>query len=545
VSEQDTSTSTDFLFEPVPLEKFQALTQEQLIQYIQGLQNFNEQLIHQNKKLQRRAELLEEKTLLLGEQFIVLKRNLFGKSSEKLAQPETTTGDDLDPSSESGPKKPPRKRIRLPSERYPDAPLIEEEIELKDLPACRCCGETLSDSGMTEDREFVTKIPEQFFVVRQKRHKYRCGSCHGDLQTAPAPPRIKEGSAFSDEMILDVAISKFCDLIPIERQTKMAERHGFPGLPPQSLIESTHYLAEFLKRTYELLKAETFASRVLLADETPHRMLEGDKTQNWYFWGFSGKASAYFEAHSTRSGDVAANLIKDSACEVLVSDVYSGYKKAAREANEFRAKNLRPLIQTSYCNAHARRKFKESDAFPAERDYFLQRYQRIYRLETEARDEAHPPDRLEDRLRENRLKMRPIFEEMKVQAIEWLTSFSSKSSIVRAMSYFLKNYDELILFTGRTDVPIDNNAQERLLRSPVIGRKTWYGTHSKQGARTTAILFSVIESCKLNGVNPRCYLKKLVEDLHTGRPPYTPYQFKAQEDERARSKTPSFSTASG
>lgn len=529
VQDQD----TDFLFESVSLEKFQTLTQEQLIQYIHGQQDLINQLTRINANLKRRAEELEDTSVLLDERLVAIKHELYGKSSEKMAAPETATGEDLE-SPASAPaepaqadKKPARKRVRLPSERYPDAPLIERHVTLEKPGPCKCCGEILLDSGMTEDREFITKIPEQFYVVRERRHKYRCGKCHGDLQTAPTLPSIKPGSAFSDEFIQDVAVSKFCDLIPIGRQVKIAERKGFAGLPPQSLIETTHYLAEFLAPVYEKLKAETLLSRVLHADETPHRMLEGDATQNWYFWGFSGSKSAYFETHPTRSGGVASSLIKDAACEVLLSDVYSGYKKAVRDANEHRALHSLPLIQTSYCNAHARRKFKESDAFPAERDYFLRQYQRIYRLEHEARDPEKTPENLLERLKQNRLKMRPIFEEMKVQALALMTQFSAKSSIVRAMSYFLSNYDELVFFTaqGNLDVPIDNNPQERLLRNPVIGRKTWYGTHSKQGAQTTAVLFSVMESCKLNQVNPRDYLRAVVADLHAGKPAFTPYQF--------------------
>lgn len=520
------------------MEKLQTLTREQLIEYGKGLEDLNRQLLRHVNQLKRRADELEDKSVLLGEQLLGVKNELYGKSSEKLAAPETTAGDELDPpsgalaettSAPSG-RKPLRKRVRLPSERYPDAPLIERHVTVETPTPCKCCGETLTDSGMTEDREFITKIPEQFFVVRERRHKYRCGKCHGDIQTAPSLPAIKPGSAFSDEFIQDVAVSKFCDLIPMGRQVKIAERKGFPGLPPQSLIETTHYLAEFLGVVYEKLKAETFCSRVLHADETPHRMLEGDQTSNWYFWGFSGSKSAYFEAHPTRSGDVASGLLKDAAeCQVLLSDVYSGYKKAAREANVHRAAQGLPLIATSYCNAHARRKFKEADAFPVEQEYFLRQYQRIYRLESEARDPEKPEDALEERLRESRAKMRPIFEEMRVQAMSWLPAVSSKSSLGRAMSYFLKNYEEFIFFTtpGQLDVPIDNNPQERLLRNPVIGRKTWYGTHSKLGARTTAVLFSVMESCKLNGVNPRDYLKAIVAALHAGRPAFTPSQFKA------------------
>ena len=104
--------------------------------------------------------------------------------------------------------------------------------------------------------------------------------------------------------------------------------------------------------------------------------------------------------------------------------------------------------------------------------------------------------------------------------------YSDKSAMGKAMNYFLKNYDGFTRFTSNPELPIDNNPAERLLRSPVIGRKTWYGTHSKRGAETAAILFSIMESCKLNQVNPREYLKNLVQDLHLGKDVYTPKEYK-------------------
>ena len=93
------------------------------------------------------------------------------------------------------------------------------------------------------------------------------------------------------------------------------------------------------------------------------------------------------------------------------------------------------------------------------------------------------------------------------------------------MSYFLNHYAEFVRFIENPELPIDNNPAERLLRSAVIGRKTWYGTHSKRGAETAAILFSIMESCKLNKVNPREYLKNLVQDLHPGKNVYTPKEY--------------------
>ena len=124
--------------------------------------------------------------------------------------------------------------------------------------------------------------------------------------------------------------------------------------------------------------------------------------------------------------------------------------------------------------------------------------------------------------------MKFYFTAMKSKAEEEILSnkYSNKSKYYTALNYFLENYDGLVYFLNFTDVAIDNNAQERLLRSHVVGRKTWYGTHSERGAETAAILFSTIETCKLNKVNPREYLKNLVQDLHNGKNPYTPSEYK-------------------
>jgi len=114
---------------------------------------------------------------------------------------------------------------------------------------------------------------------------------------------------------------------------------------------------------------------------------------------------------------------------------------------------------------------------------------------------------------------------IKKRALDLEKKYSKFSSLIKAVNYFLKNFESLVRFTIDPDLPIDNNSQERQLRSPVIGRKTWYGTHSKRGAKTTAILFSIVQSCKLNKVNPREYLTSLTRDLHLGKSAYTPHQY--------------------
>lgn len=478
------------------------------------------------RDLQKQLKASREKEFWVTDQLLWAKDALYGQSSEKRAAPGTRTGSDLEAAngaknstgSSDSREKPKRKRILLPSERYPNAPLVERDVELAETPNCSCCGEKLVDSGMTEDLEYIEKVPASYRVVREKKHKYNCHKCHGEIVTTPAIPRIKPGSAYGDETIIDVGVSKFCDLIPIDRQVRMAGRLGFEGLPPQSLIETTHYLAEFLRVIYGKIKSETLSARVLYADETPHRMLEGSETSNWYFWGFSGDRSAYFEARDTRSGDVSIEFLKGSSCEYLMSDVYSGYVRTAAAVNEERKISGNPPLKKIYCNAHARRKFKEAKVF-SEHGYFLEQYQKIYHLNDLCKEKGR------EEAVNLRLKMVPLFEGMKIKAFEMIGGFSSKSAIVRAAQYFLKNYDELTSFTKSEVAPIDNNHQERLLRSPVVGRKTWYGTHSIRGAETTAILFSVMESCKMNKVNPRTYLAEITKMIHAGKDPVTPSQF--------------------
>lgn len=504
------------VFKVVPPEKLTFLTKEELIILLRGEQSIRLQLEADNRRLRELNSELKQKTFLIGDQLITLKNKLFGKSSERLPSKESIE------SNEEG-QKDKKKKVQLPSLRYPNAPLIERHVELKELPDCRICGSKMRDSGMTEDTEYLTVIPAQFYVVRQKKHKYCCGSCHGGIQTAPSPPRIKEGSTYSDEMMVDVAMSKYCDLIPVERYTTIAGRAGLKDLPANSLIETTHYVADVVEPAYEAIREEIQESKVLYADETPHRMLEGDKDKKtYYLWGFSTLKSSYFEIKGTRSGDVASQMLTESKCEFLSSDVYSGYNKAVTDSNRLRKEkdpNL-PPIKNVYCNAHARRRFKEAEASESEATFFIEQYQKIYRLDAIGKEKP-------DQMRGCRDQMELYFKAMKERAERLVSGYSSKSAMGKALHYFLKNYEEFTLFKTTTYLPIDNNAQERQMRSPVVGRKTWYGTHSKRGAKTAAILFSIVESCKLNQINPREYIRTLIQDMHVGAKPKTPAQFKA------------------
>lgn len=442
------------------------------------------------------------------------RRRMYGQKSERSKSV---------PSSPTSPA-PRGETTKQLSERYPEARVEVAEVNFTDPQVCPACGEMMLDSGMVEASEFLDVRPKEFVVVEQRRHKHRCGKCHGAIVTAPCPPRVVPRGTYSDEMLVDVVESKFCNLIPIDRYTKMAGRGGLPDLPPHSLIQGSFRLAVFMMGVYELIKAEVLRAEVLRADETPHRMLEGDERKGWYLWGFSTESACFFECHDTRSGDVSTGILHQSACLVLLTDVYAGYIKSVRLTNELREKEGRPLIQAANCNAHSRREFWAGDWDSAEmtddQRVIIDWYKEIFHLNAESQG------LLPAGILAKRLEMKPYFEAIKAEAEKKVGTYSSRSQMFSAYSYFLKNYDGLTLCLSNPLVPIDNNGSERVLRSHVVGRKTWYGTHSRRGAETAAVHFTIVETCKLNGVNPRAYYLDAIQRIHSKRELLTPRQYR-------------------
>jgi transposase len=506
----------EFTLDDKPQTKLENFSKEELIKRYGIAVNELERLLRENYQLRGLSVPENHLNLMIEGQLNDLQDKFFknnGGSERYKKRKEDKTKEPL----------PPKPKIKKPSERYPNIPVVEKTIAMDPVPNCNSCGKVMVDSGMTEDSEQLTVIPKRHEIELQKRVKYRC-SCHSCIETAPAPARIKEGSSYSDAMMLDVALTKYCDLIPIERYAAMAERSNSIKLPRHSLIECTHHVADFVEKSYVKVEEEVLLDRVIFADETPHRMLEGSEKKSWYLWGFSSYRAMFLSYHDTRSGDVSAEILLKSKCEILMSDAYTGYNKSVRIVNEFRLAENLPLIVSVHCNSHARRYFyKSHNDFTKESDFFLDHYHEIYTLEAEAKGKSP------DQVLEIRAKMLPRFEAMKEMCLESLMKFSVHDKIMVGMKYFLENYNTLTKFLTDAEIPIDNNPQERGFRGHVLGRKTWYGTHSERGAKTAAILFTLCESCKLIGVNPREYFEHLIKDVLAGKEHYTPWEFKKSQ----------------
>jgi transposase len=471
-------------------------------------------------ELRTLVKVQAEKIRQLEEENKILKKKLYGSSSEKSKRLLANSGGGSGRRTNKNAGQP---RVRSLAKQYPNAEIEDRYVEFKELPLCLCCHRRMVDSGLEEVTEQVHTIPARHKILRLHRRKYKCTGCFTGLISAPLDPRIAPGSSLSDSFIIDAAIAKFFHLIPAERYAKMISQNGLIGFAPQLVLSAHHYLAVFLKSVHSYLQEKIQLATLLFADETRHRMLENNGDKSWYLWSFTGNDLSCYEIHNTRSGSVAIEFIAKSKCLYLMSDVYSGYIRTVREVNAIRRKLGLPEIVALFCNAHSRRRFVESLVnYPEESQYFILQYKEIYRLEGELKAITDPKSRAK-----KRTEMKPFFEAMLAAGKQLRQHYSDNSSLATAIDYYTNNYEGLTRFLESPELPIDNNLSERQLRSPVIGRKTWFGTHSEQGNETTETLFTLMQSCKHLNVNPRDYLQALIRSIHASGPPFTPSEYLA------------------
>lgn len=456
----------------------------------------------------------------LNDTIKALQARLYGKSSEKSKPGGNEKG------GKPGNAVP---RTRLPSEQYPNAKIVEQTVTDPHPPKCPECQQEMTDSGLRETSERLELIPMEIYIVRMNRVRYHCKCCQTAPETAALPERIAPNTSLNDSVLIEASIAKFYDLIPTERFAKMLRRSGV-DLSDKLLLAAQNYLAQAFMAVYKMLKQEVLASRVVQVDETTHRMLERNEDHfTWYLWAFCTQVSAYFEIHNTRAGTVSIEFLKESRAVALVSDVYSGYIRTVREVNEYRQTKNLPLLIPANCNDHGRRYFVYA------KDHELGQkavdtYDKIYAIEAKVQELIKNPKYEEQENRAQALTLRqttdPLFNQIYDIACDILLDNSSGTTVGKAANYFINNLTGLTAFLTDLDIPISNALTERSIRNPAMGRSRWYGTHSRKGAETSAILFSIFESCKLNDINPREYCNYLAGLIHKELPLVTPYTYK-------------------
>jgi transposase len=472
----------------------------------------------------------------LQQQIERLRDKLYGRSSERGKKGKKKRG-----GKRGNPKGGASKRIRLPSEQFPDARIEESTLQDATPPACDHCTQPMTDSGMRESAERIEYQPAEVYILRTHRVRYHCKCCQSAPKTAALPERMAPGSSLGDSFLIQACISKFYDLIPTTRFAKMLAR-GKAGISHGLLLKAQSLMAFVLVSLYRLIKQEIANSRLVFADETIHRQLEENGGNwRWYIWGFSNQTSIYFEIHDTRAGDVSIEFLLESQVLFLMSDAYSGYTRTIREVNEHRQKQAAPLLQSCLCNDHSRRYFFYAQAAPLAQQA-LDVYDKIYQIESKVQKLLKSPVCQEPENSQRALELRqtadPLFNQIYDISCEILLDAPEKSLEATAAKYFLNHQEGLTLFLRHIELPISNAPAERGIRDSVLLRKTALGNHSKAGAEEAAIHLSVMGSCKMAGVNPAEFLEFIRTKYLAKEPLLTPYQYKLRKDSLRKEKPP-------
>jgi len=461
-------------------------------------------------KLRSRDVLIEHLKLQLAR----LRRMKFGRSSEALdeqiAQLELSL-EELEANAAAEPQEPtPSAKPAIKPVRKTLPAQLPREPHVHEPPSgqCNCpkCGGTLRAMG--EDvSEVLEYVPEHWKVHRHVRPKYSCGSCETVIQAA-APSRPIERSYAGPGLLAHVLVSKYCDHLPLYRQSQIYARSGLE-LDRATLADWVGALASLTEPLMASLARYVFSAGKLHADDTPIPVLAPGtgKTKTGRLWtyvrdnragGSTDPPAVIFRYSPDRKGErPQAHLA--SFTGVLQADAYAGFDRLYGER-----------IQEAACWAHVRRKFYEihlahQSPIAAEA---LERIGKLYEIESEIRGKL--PD---ERCSVRQARAGPKLEALHTWLHTNLSSLSRKSELALAIRYALSHWVALTRYRDDGRIEIDNNAAERALRAVALGRKNWLFAGSDDGGERAAAIYSLLGSAKLNGIEPEGYLRYVLERI--------------------------------
>jgi transposase len=495
-------------------------------------------------------------------------RSLYGSSSER--RPQVGDGANGDESSEN---KRPRRRKQTGAKRtdQPKLPIREVHHGLTDAETrggCReCDGNLVEMEGQTEDSEEVGVQRIRYELRVHRCQKYRCTGC-GWITTAPGSDKLVPGGRYGIDFAVQVAIDKYEDALPLNRQVKRMKREGLV-VTTQTLWDQVEALYRLLVPTLLVIHARILQATVCFADETPWRMMpkEGG-SKRWWLWTVSDGTGVYFQLVASRCTAAARSLLRDYA-GILMSDDYIVY--SALERARSRHGGVQQVIDEhgkivdlwtpdyllATCWMHARRYLFKAERYHPEASPALDLIAEIYQVETacvaevEARRKAAQGGEdtvtdqqsfdwlIEARRRRRDTESRPLVAQLDAwrQSVVHLEG----TALTDAVKHLDRLWSRLILFLDDPRIPLDNGHAERQVRGPVVGRNNYAGSRSEAGARVAALFFSLIATARNLGLDPNAYL--IAAATHARRNPgaaYTPWD---QADAPAQAETAQASQA--
>ena len=414
----------------------------------------------------------------------------------------------------------PRKK-RKPAQRnlgnLPDHLPRIDEIIAPDSITCPCgCGDMVK---IGEDRtERLDIVPAQMQVIVSIRPQYACPKKEGGIIQAPAPQHLIEGGLPTEGAMAFVGVAKYTDHNPLFRQSQIYARSGV-YLDRSTLAGWVGVMSFHLAPVVDHLLKELKSSDKLFMDETRCPVLDPGrgKTKTGYLWAvarderpFNGSAppGVVFCYADGRAGYHAQNFLKGFSGSLQV-DGYAGYNRLTKPTREGGP------ITLAHCWAHSRRKLTEifdRDGSPIAAEG-LKRIAEFYKIEAEIRGQSAAT-----RLAARQERTKPLIEEFE----HWLkvtrSRISAKSRLGEKLSYIAKHMDGLKVFLADGTVEMDSNVVERAIRPIALNRKNALFAGHDEGGRNWGRIASLIETAKLNGVEPYAYLKATLEAIAAGHP---------------------------
>lgn len=452
-----------------------------------------------------------------------LKRMLFGPSSERMTEEQTAELDqvksDLDeqqsrPASDSNDvlsddeapdDEAEKTRQRRSSRKARDIPAhleVETTVLEPTEPPCEHCGQMGAEVSR-EVSEVIDLVPAKLIVRRTVRIKRKCQCGGGGIAIAPLPAQLLPVSKLGVGLAVHILLSKYDDhlaLYTLERIFR--ERHNVI-IPRQQMVQWIEHIAGLLRLLVDRMLARLIQGSYLQIDETPVRVLDPEvkgKAAKGYLWFFanpSGDVVLIFDP--SRSHEVPKKALAGFG-GVFQSDDFSAYETLVKKL---------PDVRRAGCAAHARRKFYEA-ALQGDRQalWFIAQFRLLYRIEDEVRP-LSPEERQAIRTR----RAPELWAQMKERADQLQPLLLPQSSLGKAIAYFRREYDVLRVYLERPDYQIDNNLIENSIRPSCVGKRRWLFIGHPQAGWRSAVIYSILQSCRRRKIDPQAYLADVLQRL--------------------------------
>jgi transposase len=385
-------------------------------------------------------------------------------------------------------------RMKLPESLRREEIIIEPTADVSD---CKKMGEEIT--------EVLEYQPGELFVKKYVRVKYAKPQGDG-VVIGKLPARPLEKAMAGPGLLAQIVIDKYVDHLPLYRQMQRFERAGLK-IPYSTITDWVSATCRLILPLYEALKAEVLRSKYLHADETPIKVLDKDKkgtTHKGYYWVYqdSIKKIVFFDYQESRGREGPQGILENFK-GYLQSDGYVVYDII----------NKQDGIELLHCMAHARRMFHEAmDNDKQRASYALEQIQKLYIIERICKDERLNFAEIKE---ERQQKSVPILAALGNWMKEQYIQTTPKSTIGKALAYSIERWQRLSLYTENGILNIDNNPVENSIRPVALGRKNYLFAGSHEAAQRSAMLYSLLGTCKMHGIEPYTWLRNTLEKIAT------------------------------